>query len=109
MTTYQILAPHFVAGLVVDHCGVTSSAPILNWAVGKDWETVLAYFERKGWEVVPVIPGEDQPCRPTQIQYGGDTYDFHWEGNTLTRITLNHTKDLAWNDVPIPVRRTVIQ
>lgn len=49
-TLIRVEAPHFVAGLIVDHGRVTDAAPILRWSVGKQWAWVASYIERKrGW------------------------------------------------------------
>jgi len=51
----RVVAPHFVAGLIMngDLCG--QAAPILRWAVGKSRAELRAYFERKGWKA-SVVP-----------------------------------------------------
>lgn len=48
----RIVAPHFVAGLVVDDKGIVRrAAPIVAWAIGRHVDKTLAYFRRKGWVV----------------------------------------------------------
>ena len=46
---WRITAPHFCAGLVVRDGKVVRAAPILAWAVGKEWLVVKRYMVRKGW------------------------------------------------------------
>lgn len=46
----RVVAPHFVAGLVMDGAICRHSAPILKWAIGKNREELRAYFTRKGWK-----------------------------------------------------------
>lgn len=47
----RIVAPHFVAGLVVAGCEVSETAPILRYML--DWPIweVIDYCDRKGWKV----------------------------------------------------------
>lgn len=46
----RVVAPHFVAGLVLDHVGtVVRAAPILGWAMRKPWCELRSYFLRRGW------------------------------------------------------------
>lgn len=48
---YQVKAPHFCAGLIVDETRVIDAAPILRWSMGKTRKYLKDYFERKGWKV----------------------------------------------------------
>jgi hypothetical protein len=50
---YRIIAPHFVAALIVDHDSniIIRSAPILAWARGKSFKSTEDYFNRKKWEI----------------------------------------------------------
>ena len=48
---FQVTAPHFCAGLVVDGDRVVRAAPILRWTVGKNRAYLREYFTRKGWRV----------------------------------------------------------
>lgn len=53
---YRVEAPHFCAGLLVgDGSRVVAAAPILNWALGMTWVEVLAYTERKGWQMEHIL------------------------------------------------------
>jgi len=48
----RIEAPHFVAGLEVnERMRVIRAAPILAWAMGRDFETVANTLNRKGWRM----------------------------------------------------------
>lgn len=49
-TLVRVVAPHFVAGIVVVGGRVTEAAPILSWTIGKDQDWLRGYFKRKGWE-----------------------------------------------------------
>lgn len=46
----RVVAPHFVAGLVLRNARIVLAAPILRWVMGKSEDFLVAYFERKGWE-----------------------------------------------------------
>ena len=46
----RVVSPYFVVGLEVKKGVVVSAAPIIGWAVGKEWDYVEAYFKKKGWE-----------------------------------------------------------
>ena len=63
MMLMRVVAPHFVAGVVVRldsppdvplcealyHGRVVEAAPILHWSIGKPYDTLWSYAERKGW------------------------------------------------------------
>jgi hypothetical protein len=52
---YRILAPHFVAGIVVAQDGVIIlTAPILKWAGNSAFAGFKSYCYRKGWKVEAV-------------------------------------------------------
>lgn len=47
---WRIVAPHFVAGLIVHKDRVVEAAPILRWASGMRWSVhVKPYCRRMGW------------------------------------------------------------
>jgi hypothetical protein len=46
----RVVAPHFVAGLVMDGDRCVEAAPILAWCVGKDAPELRAYFFRRDWK-----------------------------------------------------------
>lgn len=77
---YRIIAPHFIAGLVIDPKThrVFFTAPILAWALGKTDAEVLSYFRRKRYKVQRIdeicqssantsssMPQPDEPTKPT--------------------------------------------
>ena len=45
----RVVAPHFVAGLIMRDGRCTHAAPILKWCRGACRETLAAEFRRKGW------------------------------------------------------------
>lgn len=61
----RVVAPHFVAGVVVELGGppdlplcealyygrVIEAAPILHWSVGRIYEHLWSYAQRKGWQI----------------------------------------------------------
>lgn len=48
----RVVAPHFVAGLVLDDSGkCIEAAPILAASIGKSEAQLRSYFERRGWQV----------------------------------------------------------
>lgn len=51
----RIVAPHFVAGLIMEQDVCVQAAPILAWAIGKGTVELRQYFRRKGWRA-SVIP-----------------------------------------------------
>lgn len=46
----RVVAPHFVAGFVMDGDRCVEAAPILRWAIGKTDKELRAYFAAKGWK-----------------------------------------------------------
>jgi len=50
----RIVAPHFVAGLVIRDDKCVEAAPILAWAVGKRRRQLSDYFKRRGWKAAIV-------------------------------------------------------
>ena len=46
---YRIVAPHFVAGIIVRNDRVWRTAPILKWMWGKKFSELHSYFNRKRW------------------------------------------------------------
>jgi len=46
----RIVAPHFVAGCILDERGrVVEAAPIIRWMLGKSWPELRPYLARNGW------------------------------------------------------------
>lgn len=60
MTLVRVTAPHYCAGLEVESDRVVRAAPILKWAVGRDWSGVRAYFRGKRFRVEVVPHGEQR-------------------------------------------------
>lgn len=52
---YQITAPHFCAGIVLEG-SVTRAAPILAYMRGWGLNKVQAYCQKKGWRVIEAHP-----------------------------------------------------
>lgn len=51
-TLYRIVAPHFVAGVLVDEDSVVEeTAPILRWAMGRELGWLVSYCTRKRWQL----------------------------------------------------------
>ncbi len=58
----RVVAPHFVAALVVVADRVTTAAPILAYMRGWTGDRVRAYVARKGWRASIVLtPGKRSP------------------------------------------------
>lgn len=53
----RVVAPHFVAGLIVDNGVCVEAAPILRWAVGKRSDWLRGYFVRKRWQARILVGG----------------------------------------------------
>jgi hypothetical protein len=45
----RVVAPHFVAGLIMQGDKCIQAAPILKWCRGACRATLSAEFRRKGW------------------------------------------------------------
>lgn len=63
-TLVRVVAPHFVAGLIIVDGWCTEAAPKLKWAVGKDRDRLRAYFARKGWKAVVITCGSALYAKP---------------------------------------------
>ena len=46
----RVVAPHFVAGIIVEENKVIDAAPILRWSIGMTRHQLKTYFVRKGWK-----------------------------------------------------------
>jgi hypothetical protein len=57
-TFVRVVAPHFVAGLIVVDNRVFEAAPILSWMIGKDQQWIRSYFKKKGWKAYVVKEGK---------------------------------------------------
>ncbi len=51
----RVVAPHFVAGLVLVRDQCTEAAPILRGAIGKTRAELRAYFAGRGWKA-SIVP-----------------------------------------------------
>ena len=60
-TLVRVVAPHFVAGLVIEQQRATVTAPILAWARGKHEDELREAFRRKGWRASIVKERPDVP------------------------------------------------
>lgn len=47
----RVVAPHFVAGIIIRGGVVIKAAPILAYAKGKKYNEIKSYFDRKNWSV----------------------------------------------------------
>lgn len=54
MTLYRMVAPYFVAGVVIDKGVVTRAAPIIGWAVGKHPNKLWGWVGGRGYEIEKV-------------------------------------------------------
>jgi hypothetical protein len=99
MTTYRISAPHFVAGIVASGDLILQAAPILSWAVGRDFGSVRDYCQRKGWQIEPVLA----PRHPTWLELHGSAYELRWDGNRISSVVLHEDgeeKEMTFNELP---------
>jgi hypothetical protein len=46
----RVVAPHFVAGLIIENDACVRAAPILAWTLGRGTLYLRSYFRRKGWK-----------------------------------------------------------
>lgn len=46
----RIVAPHFVAGVVIEDRRVVKAAPIVKYMIGWSVTRVLTYCRRRGWD-----------------------------------------------------------
>lgn len=52
----RVVAPDFVAGLIISEGRCTEAAPKLKWAIGREREDLRAYFRKRGWKASIVPP-----------------------------------------------------
>lgn len=50
-TLYQVITPHFVAGVTVSAGVIVTTAPILNYTMGWTIEYLFGYCRRKSWKI----------------------------------------------------------
>jgi hypothetical protein len=53
---FQIIAPDFVAGIIVADGFVIRAAPILAWAHDRTIESFSDYCKEKHWQIIEVGP-----------------------------------------------------
>ena len=102
-TTYRITAPHFCAAVIRQGDIVIQSAPILQWTVGRDWEFVRTYFNRKGYTIEPLL--DPPPLECARI----GAYFVHYRGQTIhsvQQLSSHGTpeEEVSWNDLPSHVQ-----
>ena len=51
---YQVDAPGYSAGMVVEGGVVTGAAPIIRWTVGREMNALKVYLEKRGYTVQAV-------------------------------------------------------
>ena len=47
----RIVAPYFVAGVIVEESVVIKAAPIVGWMIGKNWGYCKFWAQKKGFQV----------------------------------------------------------
>ena len=58
---YRIVAPHFVAGVIVSHTGtIIEAAPILSYARRRPIEWLAAYVAKRGWHMREVLERKEE-------------------------------------------------
>jgi hypothetical protein len=56
METYQIDSGYFCVGIIVNNAIIQRAAPILRWAIGKNWcFEFKPYAEKKGWKITNCV------------------------------------------------------
>lgn len=100
MQSYRIVAPHFVAAVIVGGDLVLQSAPILNWSVGKPFVLLRDYSRKRGWIVEPL----EETVHPTWLELDGTVYEITWNEDTITGITAHESgeesRELTWDELP---------
>lgn len=99
MTAYRIVAPHFVAGLVLAGDLVVQAAPVLSWALLKDFAFVRDYCAKRGWVVDPC----EDDVQPNWLELDGVVYELRWHGNNLSRIARHadgEVTELGYDELP---------
>ena len=57
----RVVAPHFVAGLLIEDDVCFAAAHILGWCVGKTSAELRAYFAKKEWTATIVRDKSPEP------------------------------------------------
>ena len=65
-TLHRVVAPHFVAGFLLDYDTLTvvKAAPIIKYMVGWHEQKVTEYTDKKGWEVQFIYKDTDENNPP---------------------------------------------
>lgn len=102
MTEYIIESNDFHASITEESGFVTAASSQFDLCVGLPFSHVRDYCTKKGWFVIPVIPGEDDH-RPTILVINHKEYTLKWVGDVLVRITLHEgfgSRDLSFDELP---------
>lgn len=51
----RVVAPHFVAGIIIQGSRCVEAAPVLAWIVGHDRDWLRIQFSRRGWKA-SIVP-----------------------------------------------------
>jgi hypothetical protein len=100
-TLWQIDAPHFCCGVVVKDGRISEAAPILQWAIGKDWQWFKKYCQSKGWHGKEVCFNgcENITANPEWMKViiaGCRTFeDYDFLADKLNFIFSNHFPDIV--------------
>lgn len=107
MTTYRIVAPHFVAAIIVDLGKIVQAAPILGWSVGKEFTNIRDYAKGRGWTVEPLPESNG----PEMIEFEGIVYELEWHGRAIVRITKHEEGeediDISFDELPEFVKEQI--
>lgn len=102
MTSYRILMPtgeSIVVTVAYDH--VTLSTSLEKWMVGLPFPKFRRMVESADCTIVPLL------SHPDEIVIDGRSYELHWRGDTLVRVTLHtedESRDLTWSETPALLR-----
>lgn len=62
----RVVAPHFVAGIVVEADICVQAAPILKWTLWRNAEYLRKAFKQNGWRAHIVAPQTKKPSGPVK-------------------------------------------
>lgn len=72
MMGVRVVAPHFVAGLVLNSKGiVVEAAPILQWCYGKPYGELRPIFKKRGWKAERCDGQPGEPARRGSVLVNG--------------------------------------
>lgn len=103
MTTYKIITHSYSYEVDVSGYEIIDCRPNYFGIIGCRFSWLRDVVQRHGGTVIPVIEEE----RPHWLEYRGNLYEFHWQGDMLTRITLH--QDGVPNDILFEQLPTAIQ